>query len=121
MKKIFEQYRSNIAGIIHNTGGGASKCLHYIPNNLKIVKDNFLPAPLIFRLIQKTVNTPWAEMYKVFNMGNRLEIYTDEATADGIIAISKSFNIDAQIIGRVEAGNSKSVAMKTEFGEWVYR
>jgi len=121
MKKIFEQYRSNIAGIIHNTGGGASKCLHYVPNNLKIVKDNFLSAPLIFRLIQKTVNTPWAEMYKVFNMGNRLEIYTDEAAADGIIAIAKSFNIEAQIIGRVEAGDGKSVAMKTEFGDWEYR
>jgi phosphoribosylformylglycinamidine cyclo-ligase len=121
MKKIFASHRNNIAAIFHNTGGGASKCLHYIPDDLRIVKDNFLPVPLIFKLIQQTVNTPWAEMFKVFNMGTRLEIYTDAQTAIDIIAISKSFNIDAQIIGRVEAGEQKSVAMKTEFGEWEYK
>jgi phosphoribosylformylglycinamidine cyclo-ligase len=121
MNKIFASHRSSIAAIFHNTGGGASKCLHYIPNNLCIVKDNFLPVPLIFTLIQKTVNTPWAEMFKVFNMGTRLEIYTDEASAIDMIAIAKSFNIDAQIIGRVEAGEGKTVAMKTEFGEWEYK
>jgi phosphoribosylformylglycinamidine cyclo-ligase len=112
--------RSLIHGIIHNTGGGASKCLHYIPDNLNIIKDNLLPPPTIFRLIQKTVNTSWQEMYKVFNMGNRLEFYTNLETANNIIAIAKSFNIDAQISGRVEAGIGKSVQMKTEFGEWVY-
>jgi phosphoribosylformylglycinamidine cyclo-ligase len=121
MKKIFENHRSAINGIIHNTGGGASKCLHYVPNNVKIIKDNLLPAPPIFRLIQKTVNTPWQEMYKVFNMGNRLEIYTDEKTANEIISIAKGFNIDAQICGRVEAAEHKSVEMKTEFGQWVYK
>jgi phosphoribosylformylglycinamidine cyclo-ligase len=118
--KILNTYKRNITGIIHNTGGGASKCLHYIPNNVQVVKDNFLPAPLIFELIQKTVNTSWAEMYKVFNMGNRLEIYTDAETATEIIAIAKSFNVDAQILGRVEAGESKKVIMKTVYGEWEY-
>jgi phosphoribosylformylglycinamidine cyclo-ligase len=120
MKKIFASHRKNITAIFHNTGGGASKCLHYIPDGVSIVKDNFLPVPLIFRLIQKTVNTPWAEMFKVFNMGTRLEIYTDEASAQEMIAIANSFNIDAQIIGRVEVGDGKSVKMKTEFGEWEY-
>jgi phosphoribosylformylglycinamidine cyclo-ligase len=121
MKKIFEAHRSAIAGMIHNTGGGASKCLHYIPDGLSIVKDNFLPIPQIFKLIQQTVNTPWAEMFKVFNMGTRLEIYTDAQTAASIIDISKSFGVDAQIIGRVESGNGKQVLMKTEFGEWDYK
>jgi phosphoribosylformylglycinamidine cyclo-ligase len=120
MKQIFAHHRGAIAGIIHNTGGGASKCLHYVPDGLRIVKDNFLPVPTIFKLIQKTVNTPWAEMFKVFNMGTRLEIYTDATTANDIITISKTFNIDAQIIGRLEAGVGKSVQMKTEFGDWVY-
>jgi phosphoribosylformylglycinamidine cyclo-ligase len=118
---IFAKHtRAQINGIIHNTGGGASKCLHYIPNNLTIVKDNLLSAPTIFRLIQKTVNTPWPEMYKVFNMGNRLEIYTNENVAKSIIAIAQSFNIDAQICGRVKAGEGKKIEMVTEFGNWEY-
>jgi phosphoribosylformylglycinamidine cyclo-ligase len=120
MNKIFEKHRPNIAAIFHNTGGGASKCLHYIPDGLQIVKDNFLPVPTIFRLIQQTVNTPWAEMFKVFNMGTRLEIYTDNVSANSIIAIANLFGIDAQIIGRVEHGEGKSVQMITEFGEWKY-
>jgi phosphoribosylformylglycinamidine cyclo-ligase len=120
LKKIFAQHRAEIKGIVHNTGGAASKCLHYINDNLHVIKDNLLPAPLIFELIQKSVNTPWQEMYKVFNMGNRLEIYTNEATAESIVAIAKSFNIDAQICGRVEAGEGKKVKMHTKYGEWEY-
>jgi phosphoribosylformylglycinamidine cyclo-ligase len=120
LKEIFSKHRPNIKGIVHNTGGGASKCLHYINDNLHIIKDNLLPAPIIFELIQQSVNTPWQEMYKVFNMGNRLEIYTDGATANSIINISKSFNIDAQICGRVEAGVGKKVKMTTKYGFWEY-
>jgi phosphoribosylformylglycinamidine cyclo-ligase len=120
LKEIFSKHRPNIKGIVHNTGGGASKCLHYINDNLHIIKDNLLPAPIIFELIQQSVNTPWQEMYKVFNMGNRLEIYTDGATANSIINISKSFNIDAQICGRVEAGAGKKVKMTTKYGFWEY-
>jgi phosphoribosylformylglycinamidine cyclo-ligase len=123
MKLIFEAHRKSIYGIIHNTGGGASKCLHYVPKGLRIVKNNLLPIPKIFQLIQKTVNTPWAEMYKVFNMGTRLEIYTDASEAESIIAIAKSFNIDAQIIGRVEAYesvNKSIVAMMANGEQWEY-
>jgi phosphoribosylformylglycinamidine cyclo-ligase len=117
--KILNEHRAAITGIIHNTGGGASKCLHYIPENVTVIKDNFLPTPLIFELIQKTVNTSWQEMYKVFNMGTRLEIYTSQESAAGIIAIANAFGIDAQILGRVEAGNKK-VKMQTPYGEWIY-
>jgi phosphoribosylformylglycinamidine cyclo-ligase len=118
---IFDKHgRAEINGIIHNTGGGASKCLHYIPNYLTIIKDNLLSPPTIFKLIQKTVNTSWPEMYKVFNMGNRLEIYTNETVATSIIEIANSFNIEAQICGRVVAGEGKKVAMHTQFGNWGY-
>jgi phosphoribosylformylglycinamidine cyclo-ligase len=123
MNKIFAEHRGAIKAIFHNTGGGSSKCLHYVPKGLNIIKDNLLAAPKIFRLIQSTVNTPWAEMYKVFNMGNRLEIYTNEASANSIIEIAKSFHIDAQISGRVAAHSDASksiVSMHTEFGDWVY-
>ncbi len=119
MKCIFKEHRAAINAIIHNTGGGASKCLHYLPKGLHIVKNNMLPVPEIFTLIQKTVNTPWQEMFKVFNMGTRLEIYTDATTANAIIAIAKSFNIDAQIIGEVAAYNSTTESKVTlsAFGE----
>lgn len=123
MNKIFAHHRSAISAIIHNTGGGASKCLHYVPKGLRIIKDNLLPLPKIFQLIQQTVNTPWHEMYKVFNMGTRLEIYTDLAVAQDIIDIAASFNIDAQIIGKVEANSEvekSTVEMKTPYGEWSY-
>jgi phosphoribosylformylglycinamidine cyclo-ligase len=120
MKQILAQHRKNITGIIHNTGGGASKCLHYIPDNIAVIKNNMLPTPLIFKLIQASVNTPWPEMYKVFNMGTRLEIYTDANTADQIIAIANSFNIDAQIIGEVIAADKKEVHMHTPYGNWIY-
>ncbi len=121
MNQIFAQHRNDIAAIIHNTGGGASKCLHYLPQGLKIVKDNFLPVPTVFQLIQKTVNTPWKDMFKVFNMGSRLEIYTTPTTAQNIIDISKSFAIDAQIIGRVEAAEGNTtVDMQTPYGNWSY-
>lgn len=118
--KVLKLHSNKITGIIHNTGGGASKCLHYIPNNVQVVKNNFLPAPLIFELIQKTVNTSWQEMYKVFNMGNRLEIYTDAETATEIIAIANSFNIEAQILGEVQAAATKKVIMQTQYGNWEY-
>jgi phosphoribosylformylglycinamidine cyclo-ligase len=117
---ILKEHRQDIDGIVHNTGGGSSKCLHYINDGLRVVKNNLLPAPEIFQLIQKTVNTDWQEMYKVFNMGNRLEIYTTEAAANAMIQIAKEFNIEAQICGYVEHAEGKQVRMETPYGSWTY-
>ena len=92
--------------------------LHFI-NSGHVVKDNLLPVPPLFRIIQEESKTPWAEMYKVFNMGHRMELYVPEEIADEIIAISKSFNVDAQIVGRVEEGDKK-LTICSEFGEFIY-
>jgi phosphoribosylformylglycinamidine cyclo-ligase len=103
LKQIIPKYRNHIAGIIHNTGGGHSKVTKYLQNPLTIVKDNLLPVPPLFRLIQKESGATLEEMYKVFNMGTRLEIYVpDKAIAEDIVRISKTFNVDAAIIGHVE-------------------
>ena len=92
--------------------------LHFIESG-HVIKDNFLPVPPLFRIIQEESNTPWNEMFKVFNMGHRMELYVPAEIADGIIAISKSFNVDAQIIGRVEEGE-KRLTIRSEFGEFIY-
>jgi phosphoribosylformylglycinamidine cyclo-ligase len=117
--KILAQHRSEIHGIIHCSGGAHTKVLHYV-DNVHIIKDNMIAVPPLFRLIQEQSGTPWAEMYKVFNMGQRMELYVPAAIAKSIIAISKSFNIDAQIVGRVEAMEGKKVTIRSEFGEFVY-
>lgn len=103
MKEILDQYKGRIDGVVHCSGGGQTKVLHFTDAATHIIKDNLFDVPPLFQLIQAQSNTPWEEMYKVFNMGHRLEIYTDAAHAEGMIAIGKKFNIDAKIIGRVEA------------------
>lgn len=109
VKEILNTYRSKISGIVHNTGGGQTKCLKYIQEPLRIIKDNLLPIPHIFQLIQEASGVAYREMYQVFNMGTRLEVYTDETTAQHIIAVAKKYAIDAQIIGHFEKVTTKSL------------
>ncbi|NNL90921.1 MAG: phosphoribosylformylglycinamidine cyclo-ligase, partial [Saprospiraceae bacterium] len=113
IKKVLDNYRDQISGIIHNTGGAHTKVKKFAPKK-KIIKNNLLPIPPLFKLIQEISGSSWKEMYQVFNMGTRLEFYTDKATAQGIIDISKSFNIDAQIIGHVEEGSQSEVEVHHE-------
>ena len=117
--KILEKFRSEIHGLIHCSGGAQTKVLHFV-KNLHIIKDNLFPVPPLFRLIHEQSGTSWKEMYKVFNMGHRMEIYIPEKIAQDIIAISKSFNIEAQIVGRVETANEKKLTIRSGFGEFVY-
>lgn len=120
IKKVLESHRPQIHGIVHCSGGAQTKVLHFVNNNVHIIKDNLFPIPPLFRLIQEESGTDWKEMYKVFNMGHRMELYVPAEIAEDIIAISKSFNIDAQIIGRVEASAQKQVTIVSENGEFVY-
>ena len=119
IKKVLEELPGKIAGMVHCSGGAQTKVLHFV-ENLHIIKDNLFPTPPLFRMIQEESRTDWKEMYKVFNMGHRMELYIEEKDAQKIIDISKSFNIDAQIIGRVEASEKKQVMVKSEHGEFVY-
>lgn len=116
---ILKEIRSEIHGMVHCSGGAQTKVLHFV-DNLRIVKDNMLPTPPLFRMIQEESGTDWKEMYKVFNMGHRMEIYVDEEAADEIIEISKSFNVDAQVIGRVEASEKKELFIQSEHGVFEY-
>lgn len=119
IKQILDKYRPQIHGMVHCSGGAQTKVLHFI-NNVHVIKDNLFPVPPLFKLIHAESGTSWQEMYKVFNMGHRMELYVPEAIAADLIAISKSFNVDAQIIGRVEAYDKKQVTVRSEFGEFVY-
>lgn len=119
LKKILEAHRPSIHGLVHCSGGAQTKVLHFINNNVHVIKDNLFPIPPLFKLIQEQSGTAWQEMYKVFNMGHRMEVYVPENIAADIISISKSFNIDAQIIGRVTTGQ-KQVTLTSEFGTFVY-
>ncbi len=119
LKAILSQYKNEIDGIIHCSGGGLTKVLHFA-DDVHIVKNNLFNTPPLFKLIQEESKTDWKEMYRVFNMGQRLEIYTDEKTAEEIISISKQFEIDAQLIGYVEASDKKKVTVKTEMGAFEY-
>ena len=120
MKSIFSNCdKSKINGIIHCTGGGQTKVLHFI-NNMHIIKDNLFETPDIFSLIAKESKTSFSEMYSVFNMGHRMEFYTDNNTAFQIIQIAKSFNIDAKIIGRCVSSTEKKLTIKSQHGEFVY-
>ena len=119
MKKVFEQFRDKIHGVIHCTGGGQTKVLHYI-KNLRVLKDNLFPLQPLFSMIFQQSNTGWKEMYKVFNMGHRLEIYISPEYANDIIAIAKEFSLEARIIGRVEASDVKEVIVQTEMGRFQY-
>jgi phosphoribosylformylglycinamidine cyclo-ligase len=119
IKKVLEGYRSQIHGLVHCSGGAQTKVLHFI-DNLHVIKDNLFPIPPLFSLIQEQSGTGWKEMYQVFNMGHRMELYVPEHIAAEIIKISKSFNIDAQIVGRVEAAEVKQVTVRSEKGEFIY-
>lgn len=119
IKKVLDELRPEIHGMVHCTGGAQTKVLHFVGDDCKVVKDNMFPVPPLFRIIKEQSGTDWQEMYKVFNMGHRMEIYVKPETADKVIAISKSFNIDAQVIGHIEEG-PKSLTIKSEFGEFKY-
>lgn len=119
MKEVLDQYRPHIHGMVHCSGGGQTKVLHFI-EGLSIVKNNLFTTPPLFRLIQEESKTSWEEMYKVFNMGQRFEVYTDSATAREIITIAQRFNVDAQVIGRVEQAPQKQVIIEGEFGRYTY-
>ncbi len=119
VKQILDKYRSEIHGMVHCTGGAQTKVLHFVNDNCKIIKDNMFPIPPLFKAIKESSGTEWKEMYQVFNMGHRMEIYVTPEIAENIISISKSFNIDAQIIGHIEEGQ-KSLVIKSEFGEFEY-
>jgi phosphoribosylformylglycinamidine cyclo-ligase len=119
IKKILDQYRSSIHGMVHCSGGAQTKILHFI-DNLHIIKDNMMAVPPLFSLIQEESGTDWKEMYKVFNMGHRMEFYVPSEIADDIIRISKEFNVDAQIIGRVEESIKKQVTIRSAYGEFNY-
>ncbi len=120
MLKILNDHFDQIHGIIHCSGGGQSKCIHYLPDTFKIIKNNLLPAPPLFEMIQEAAGTNWREMYLVFNMGQRLEVFTDKDTAQQIIAIAKGFNIDAQISGFVEMSDKKEVVIDGPHGVFSY-
>lgn len=120
IKKVLEGFRSQIHGIVHCSGGAQTKVLHFINDDVHVIKDNLFPVPPLFKLIQEQSGTDWKEMYKVFNMGHRMELYVPAEIANAIIEIAKSFNIDAQVIGRVESADKKQVTINSEFGEFVY-
>ncbi|MBA9072241.1 phosphoribosylformylglycinamidine cyclo-ligase [Flavobacterium gossypii] len=120
IKKILDTYSpKQIHGMVHCSGGAQTKVLHFV-DNVHVIKDNLFPIPPLFKLIQEQSKTDWKEMYQVFNCGHRMEIYVPQEIADEIIAISKSFNVDAQIVGRVEASESKKLTIQSEFGNFEY-
>ncbi|HMU46997.1 MAG TPA: AIR synthase-related protein [Chitinophagaceae bacterium] len=112
IRELLENHFDSISGLIHCSGGGQTKCLKYVPDNVNIIKDNLFEPPVIFKLIQETSKSDDKEMYQVFNMGTRLEIYTNEKDADRIVGTAKGFGIDARVIGRVEAASSKGLTIK---------
>ena len=116
---MLDEMRPQIHGMVHCTGGAQTKVLHFVGDNCKVVKDNMFPVPPLFKAIIKESGTDYAEAYKVFNMGHRLEVYVSPEDAQKVIDISKSFNIDAQIVGHIEEGK-KSLTIKSEFGEFNY-
>ncbi|MBO5720898.1 MAG: phosphoribosylformylglycinamidine cyclo-ligase [Bacteroidales bacterium] len=119
IKKILDAMRPKIHGMVHCSGGAQTKVLHFV-DNVRVVKDNLFPVPPLFKTIQEQSGTDWKEMYKVFNMGHRMEIYLSPEYAEEVIAISKSFGIDAQIVGRIEASEKKELIIKSEFGTFEY-
>lgn len=119
IKKVLDKFRGEISGMIHCSGGAQTKVLHFV-DNVHVIKDNMFPVPPLFKLIQEQSGTDWKEMYKVFNMGHRYEIYCGADVAEEIIQISKSFNIDAQIIGKVEPFEGKKLTISSEKGTFEY-
>jgi len=121
IKKVIESLGNNIDGIVHCSGGGQTKVLHFMSEGLNIIKDNLFDLPPLFKIIHEQSHTNYKEMYQVFNMGHRMELYVEENLADTIISISKSFNVEAKIIGRVEASKEKMVTIKCQFGTFEYK
>ncbi|WP_421806749.1 AIR synthase related protein [Flagellimonas sp.] len=120
IKKVLKRYSSNeIHGMMHCSGGAQTKILHFV-EDLHIIKDNMFPIPPLFKLIQEQSNTDWKEMYQVFNCGHRMELYVDESVAEEIIAISQNFDVDAQIIGRVEPSDTKKLTIQSTYGKFTY-
>lgn len=119
LKKILPAFQEKIHGIVHNTGGGQTKVLKFV-DSIHLIKDNLFPIPPLFRMIQEQSGTNYQEMYKVFNMGHRLEIYTDSTTATQLIDLARVLQVDAQIIGRVEAHTSRLLTVTGEWGQFTY-
>ena len=119
IKKILEKHQENIHGMVHNSGGAQTKVLHFV-KDVHVIKDNMFEVPPLFKLIQNQSGTDWKEMYQVFNMGHRMEIYIPEEFAQSIIEISESFNIEAKIVGRVESYEGKKLTINSEFGTFEY-
>lgn len=120
IKAILEKYKSDaVHGIVHCSGGAQTKILHFI-DNLHVIKDNMFAIPPLFKLIQEQSKTDWKEMYQVFNCGHRMELYVKPEIAEDIIAVSRSFNVEAQVIGRVEASNTKKLTITSEYGVFIY-
>ena len=119
IKRLLDEMRADIHGMVHCTGGAQTKVLHFVGDNCRVVKDNMFPVPPLFRIIHDCSGTDWREMYQVFNMGHRMEIYVRPEIADKVIALSQSFNIDAQVIGHIEE-STRSLTIKSEYGEFRY-
>jgi len=119
IKKVLDQHRDAIDGMVHCSGGAQTKILHFLTEG-HVVKDNLFPIPPLFKLIHEESGTSWEEMYQVFNMGHRMELYVDPSVAESIIEISRGFGVDAQIVGRVEEGEGKSLTIQSEFGTFKY-
>lgn len=120
IKEILTKFSSeDIHGMVHCSGGAQTKVLHFV-DNVHVIKDSLFEVPPLFRLIQEQSGTDWKEMYQVFNCGHRMELYVSPEIADAIIAISKTFNVDAQIVGRVEAADTKKLTIKSNYGTFEY-
>jgi len=119
IKVMLEQYRNQVHGMVHCSGGAQTKVLHFI-DNLHVIKNNLFPVPPLFKLIQEESKTSWQEMYKVFNMGHRMELYVPEEIAADLVAISQSFGVEARIIGHVDMADKKQVTVSSEFGTFIY-
>jgi phosphoribosylformylglycinamidine cyclo-ligase len=120
IKAILEQHRSEIHGLVHCSGGGQTKILHFVKTPLHIIKDNLFELPILFKTIQAQSSTDWREMYQVFNMGHRMEIYVKPELAESIIKISESFGVPAKVVGRVEASEKTQLSIRSAFGEFTY-
>jgi len=116
---VLDNYRGQISGMIHCSGGAQTKVLHFV-DNVHVIKDNMFPVPPLFSIIHEQSGTDWKEMYKVFNMGHRLEIYLPAEYAEKVIEISKAFNIDAQIVGYCQASDKTELLIESEFGKFEY-
>ena len=119
VRRLLDEMRPAVHGMVHCTGGAQTKVLHFVGDNCRVVKDNMFPVPPLFKTIQQESGTDWQEMYKVFNMGHRLEVYVAPGDADRVIALSKSFNIDARVVGHIEEG-PRRLTIRSEFGEFNY-